>query len=646
MRKKHLDYTANEFIATMRAVAIDGINNAKQGHIGMALGASEIFYALVGQVMRFSPTDPKWIDRDRLVLSAGHGSMGLYSIYHLLGLLSIDDIKAHKEYNSKTPSHPEIDKLEFVDASTGPLGQGVAMATGMALSAKHLIKRFNKDRLNIFNHNIFVVCGDGDLQEGVALEAIQFAGTNKLSKLVIIHDYNNMQIDSASSEVNNINFELFFKSQNFNVIILRDNDPVEIQKALERIKDTVKPTYIQVPTTIAYGTDVANSPKGHNGILSPEATVSYKKRLGLKETKPFEYNEQAYEFGRQMIISKSTAYTRWVNNFEKLKTRYPKLGRELEALIKREKSFDFKDFKFKQTNVATRNYVAEIMQYLDGNYEDFMGGSADLRSATKVGFDSNRNIKYGIREFAMTAINNGINLHSGYTTFGSTFLVFADYAKPALRLGALMEIPSISVFSHDSYQVGGDGPTHQPVEQIGMLRSIPNYLVFRPADENEMLNSFKYALNSKKTPCAIITCRQEVKSFNLQKNEFKAAYFIDKQESANITLLASGSEVSLAEQVANELKKINIKASVISVPSLQLLLDDEKLISQLELAKQPLFAIEASNDHLWYKLSKYSKFDAHLAKDFGHSAPGQFVYELNGFNKEFLVEKIKLFLEK
>ncbi|WGI36968.1 transketolase [Mesomycoplasma lagogenitalium] len=636
-----------KLISAMRGIALDSINKAKQGHIGMALGASEIFYSLICENLKFTEKEPKWINRDRFVLSAGHGSMGMYAAYHFMNLLSVEDMKNHKEFNSKTPSHPEIDKLNLVDASTGPLGQGIAMAVGMAISQKYLANKYNKDRLEIIDHNVFVLCGDGDLQEGVALEAIQLAGTQRLGKLIIIHDYNNMQIDSKADEVNNLDFEKYFKAHNFTTIILKSNDIDEINKAIKQARLRTKPTYIQIPTTIAYKTKMQNSSKGHNGILNEQDTIEYKKSLKLTDLNPFEYSKDFYQLGKYWLNKKEIFFSRWKSKMDKYRKAYPELANEIEQLKNKQYNFDFSNFKFNQTNVATRNYIGEIMNYIDNNFKFVMGGSADLRAATKVGFDKDfKNIKYGIREFAMSAINNGIYLDSNIKTIGSTFLVFSDYAKAALRLGALMEIPSISIFTHDSYQVGGDGPTHQPIEQLTSLRSIPNYLVLRPADENEMLNAFKYALNSKTTPVAIIACRQELKSYNLQKTEFKAAYFIKNRDNFDISILASGSEVQLAEQVANELEKENIIANVISVPALQLLVNDQKLVLDLKLDLKPMFAIEASNDHLWYKLSKYNKFDAYLAKDFGHSAPGQFVYEHNGFNKNNLVNLVKEFLKK
>ncbi|WP_025755657.1 transketolase-like TK C-terminal-containing protein [Mycoplasmopsis cricetuli] len=641
MKDKNIEV---EFINATRAMALDGINNAKQGHIGMALGANEIFYSII-KSMNFNEKNPKWINRDRFVLSAGHGSMGLYSLYHFMGLLTKQDIIDHKQFNSKTPSHPEIDKLNLIDASTGPLGQGVAMAVGMAKSEQFLAQKFNKNNFNLIDHHIFALCGDGDLQEGVALEAIQFAGTNKLNKLILIHDYNNVQIDSYADQVNNIDFEEYFIAQKFNVQILKNNKVATIIDAIKRAQQSSKPSYIQVPTKIAFKTKYENQSMGHNGILSESETIEYKQKLKLIDFEPFKYDSKYYHFGSRILKSKNISYSRWIKKLEQYKIEHPDLFTKLNDLINNKITFSLKNLEIKQTNQATRNYAHEIMQHLDKNHEFLMGGSADLRAATKVGFNDNKNIQYGIREFAMAAINNGIYLHSNIKTFASTFLVFADYAKAALRLGALMQIPNIYIFSHDSYSVGGDGPTHQPVEQLTMLRSIPNFEVLRVADENEAKNAFEYALNSINKPTAIILCRQSINSFKKQ-NKFSSAYFIKKYQEFDITLLASGSEVELAYKTSEMLKKQNIKANVISVLSLQGLLADEFLVETLGINKKPIFAIEASNDSMWYQLSKFNAFDCHLAKEFGHSAPGDFVYAHNGFSAENITYKVMKFLSK
>ncbi|UUD35419.1 transketolase [Mycoplasmopsis caviae] len=648
---KNNNLIENKLIASMRGIALDSINKAKGGHIGMAIGAANITYSLLGKELKFSKTDPKWINRDRFVLSAGHGSMAYYSIMHFLGLLSKEDMQNHKTLHSKTPSHPELEYTSFVDASTGPLGQGVAMAVGMALSLKSLQNRFNRKKYDLIDHYIYALHGDGCIQEGVALEAIQFAGTNKLDRLILIHDYNNAQIDTRAQDVNNIDFVKYLEACNFATFIVKEDKPELILEAIKKAKASKKPSYIQVHTKIAKNTKFEDSPKGHHGLLKEEDTIEFKKKCGLASYAPFEYDSDVYDYGKELLTKKEEAYKEWVKLYEKYKKEFPNEADELEGLYNNKEKYDFSDITFSETNVATRNYFAPIMQKIDQQYKNIVGGSADLTSATKVGFSKNivdggKNIHYGIREFAMVAINNGIYLHSHLRTIDSTFLSFADYEKGALRLGSIMKIPSVHVFTHDSYQVGGDGPTHQPVEQLSMLRSIPNLKVIRPMDESEVKVAFNYALNQSEYQVAIIGCRQNVKSYNLHKeNQLMPAYVIKAAKNHDISILASGSEVDLAEKVANKLVGAGVKAQVISVPLLQDLINDEKLIKSLNLDKKPMFVIEASNDTLWYKLSKYNKIDAMLADGYGYSADGFEVYKIKGFSLENAQKRILEFLK-
>lgn len=633
------------FLATMRAVALDGINNSGAGHIGMALGATEIFYSLIGENLNFSPLNPKWINRDRFVLSAGHGSMGLYALYHLMGLISLDEIKQHKQLNSRTPSHPEIDKLEFIDASTGPLGQGIAMGVGMALAEKRLAEKFNRENFKIIDHFSYVLCGDGDLQEGISFEALAFAGTNQLSKLILVHDFNNIQIDTTATTVNNVDFESFFRSLKFETIILKDNKVETINSALEVARKNDKPTYIQVPTIIAFKTEFADSTKGHHGSLNPKKSYEFKANLGLEHKNPFEYEPKVYQLTSELLNSKNQKYLNWENTFDLYKKKYPPLGQKLENFFKNKEVFDFKNISFSKNNQAIRDYVREIIEKIDKSDLLLLGGSADLGVATKTQFSGEKLLNYGIREFAMAGINNGILLYGNFRVISSTFLAFSDYTKPALRLSALMNLSPIYIFSHDSYQVGGDGSTHQPVEQLAMLRSIPNFLVIRPCDEFETVFAFNFAFSSKNQPIAIITTRQSLKSFNKNLEKIEAAYYLEKSEKARINLIASGSEVELAMKLAKKLSELDIFANVISAPILQNLLENKELFEKLELKKLPIFALEASNDPLWFKLAKYQKFDGHFANGFGHSAPGDIVYGLKGFNVDFLLKKVLKFLE-
>lgn len=635
-----------QVIATMRGIAIDGINNAKGGHIGMAIGAAPISYSIVAKNLNFSSKNLKWINRDKFILSAGHGSMCYYSIMHLLGLLTIEDIKSHKKINSKTPSHPEIDKFKYVDASTGPLGQGIAMGVGMAISQKYLAKRYNKKDFNIIDHYVYVLHGDGCIQEGVALEAIALAGTMQLDKLILIHDFNETQIDSKSYEVNNVDFINYFKANHFSTFDVMSDSFEEINNAIKEAKKSNKPSYIRVHTTIAKNTPYENIPKGHNGYLNENQTIEFKKKCDLNNLIPFNYENDVYDYCLQLMKEKNLNYDNWVNLFSQYKKLFPNEYNELKQLIDNDIYFEFSKEIIKKTNVATRDYCAEILSYLESS-PYIIGGSADLKSSTKIGFnidlkDGGKNIKYGIREFAMSAINNGIYLASNLRTIDSTFLAFSDYAKGALRLGAIMKIPSIHVYSHDSYQVGGDGPTHQPYDQLTMLRAIDNFRVIRPCDESEVLYAFNYALNQNDKQIAIITARQNLHSYN--KCDNKAAYVIKKCNNFDISLLASGSEVSLAYELANDLINKNIKAQVISVPILQDLVNDENLIKSLNLDKKPMFVIEAANDYMWYKLSKYNKIESHFASSFGESTSGEEIYKLKGFNTNYLLEKVISFL--
>lgn len=639
-----------KIIARLRALSLDMINGAGNGHIGMALGATEIFYTLLAKELNFSQIQPghqKWINRDRFVLSAGHGSAGIYSVYRFLGLLSDEDIRNHKQFGSKTPSHPEIDKFDYVDASTGPLGQGLAMAIGMAYAEKFVANKFNKTDLQIIDHFVYALCGDGDFQEGVGLEALAFAGTNKLDNLIVIHDYNEVQIDSRSSVVNNVDFAKYFESIGFRPIILKGNSVAEISKAIAEAKLANFPVYIQVPTTIAYGTNVADKPVGHHGFLNIEQTIEYKRKLGLTDTTPFFAEQEFLEQGQKIMAQKHDKYQQWVAKLEAYKQQYKTDFSKLEELIEGKVEYQISDFEFTISNVATRNYVGQIFSQLD-HFDFLIGGSADLVAATKVKLRPDKNIVYGIREFAMTAINNGIMLYSkAFRAVSSTFLTFADYAKSAIRMAALMKLPALFVYSHDSYQVGGDGPTHQPVDQIGMLRLVPNLNVIRPCDESEMLTAFKFALAKQDEPTAIISTRQYIKSFNLAPKNFKAAYLISDNQNFDISLLASGSEVQLAFELAKKLyESQGVVANVISVPYLQGLVDNQDLITELKIDQKPAFAIEATNDSLWYKLARFTRFEAHLAANFGESAPGDVVYERQGFSIPNLSGKIKEFLIK
>ncbi|MCK5866873.1 MAG: transketolase, partial [Mycoplasmataceae bacterium] len=620
------------------------INRAEGGHTGMAIGAAPITHSIIGKVLNFSNKDSKWINRDRFILSAGHGSMSYYSIMHFMGLLSKEDMKNHKVLGSKTPSHPEIDMFEYVDATTGPLGQGIAMGIGMAISQRYLATKYNKPNFDVYNHDVFVLHGDGCIQEGVALEAIQIAGTMKLDKLIMIHDYNDVQIDTRASEVNNIDFQAYFTSLGFSTFEVKDNTPENIELAIASARKSDKPSYIQVHSIIAKDTPNENISAGHNGAFSEEVTLEFKAKIGLDNKVPFEYDQDVYEQANSYWEDKNKNFDEWTTMFEEYSSQHPTEVTELLNLKEKKYSFDLSSVEFKEEGVATRNYFVPIMNALE-SHNDIVTLAADLKGATKIGFkekmkDGGKHIPLGIREFAMQAIANGMSLHSNLKVMDSTFLAFADYEKPALRLGAIMELPTISVFTHDTYQVGGDGPTHEPVDQLPMLRSIPNVKVIRPADAFEVRMAFQYALESKDEKVAIIGCRQPIKSFNML-NEIKAAYIVKAANDFDVSLLASGSEVELAYNISVKLEEDGIKAQVVSVPVLQDLITNDELAKELKLDTKPMYAIEASSDSMWFRLSKHNKFDAFLAEGFGHSAPGDVVYAVKGFTVENIIPKVK-----
>ncbi|WP_406615472.1 transketolase-like TK C-terminal-containing protein [Mycoplasmopsis hyopharyngis] len=640
-------------IATMRGLAIDSINMAKGGHLGMAIGAAPITYSLYTKILNLNLEQPKWINRDRFVLSAGHGSMSIYSIMNLLGILSIDDLKKHKTFGSKTPSHPEIEN-SFIEASTGPLGQGIAMSVGMAISQKYLANQFNKPNYPIFDHYVYALHGDGCIQEGVSAEALQLAGTLKLDKLIIIHDFNNAQIDTKSEVVNNIDTLKYFEAFNFATFEVKEPTVENIVEAINKAKASKKPSYIKVHTKIAEFTPMENSPKGHNGTLNPEQTITFKKKMNLEELTPFVYDKNVYSFVQESWKQKNEVYKTWKTMFDKYQKDFPQEFKKLQALSENKFQYDFEQVKtnIKNDNLAIRDYFEPYIKHIENNYWNVVGGSADLASATKINFskaitENGQGIHYGIREFAMSAINNGIYLDNNLRTVDSTFLAFADYAKAAIRLGAMMHIPAIHFYTHDSYLIGGDGPTHQPFDQIPMLRATANVRVYRPCNLDEVHYSFTKAFSDLANQSIIVGTRQAVETdkkivFN---NEKGYGQYLQHQD-FDVTILASGSEVDLALKIESYLlKHNNIKSQIISVPCLQEFINNDKLIRELKINKKPIFVIEATSDSTWFKLAKYNKLYTHLALTFGYSADGLEVYKRKGFGVKNLALKIVDFLE-
>lgn len=654
----------NRYVNAMRSLALQAINHANQGHSGMSISAAPILYTLYKGLMTISKDNSKWFNRDRLVLSAGHGSMALYPIFYFAGLLSLDDIKQFRNDNHMTPGHPEVLENNWIDASTGPLGQGVANSVGMAIAERYLQNEF-KSLKGVINHYTYCVVGDGDLQEGISYEAMSIAGKLKLSKLIMLHDSNDYQLDTAVSDVNIENLKMRVESMGWKYLTT-DNNPENIFKAIAEAKqkNNDKPTFIEVKTIIGEGTSSEKSANAHAASISKEELENFSKRFNVN-TSNFEFHNEIFDhFYFNVVARGESAYNQWKQLLEQYKKSNPNEVKRLLNYINGE----FEDFDklldenlILNTSQATRNYIKDYFAQLQKHdLRSSLVLSADLAKSTftKIGdqsFDEdpkNPYVKFGIREFAMAGVMNGIMLHKGLRVYGGTFLAFSDYMKSAIRVGAITNISPTFIFSHDSYAVGADGPTHQPVDQIPMLRAIPNVDVIRPADHFETKYALVYAYKNKTNPVAIITTRQNLKSINDSKpSDFSlGAYVVNSKYSFNenneYTIIASGSEVSLALEAAKQLyENNNIKVKVISAFNLnQLLRQDDEIIKQLVSSNKGLLSVESSSDALWWKLTRFTNnFNAISATQFGRSADGNKLMQEFGFNVENIINKLKEF---
>jgi transketolase len=645
-------------INAIRILGVDAINRANSGHPGIVLGAAPMAYQLFTEHLQINVKDPKWMNRDRFILSAGHGSMLLYALNHLSGYkISMDDIKNFRQIGN-TPGHPEYGHTEGVETTSGPLGQGISNAVGMALAEAHLAARFNKEKFNIVDHYTYVICGDGDLQEGVALEAMSLAGHIGLGKLIVLFDSNDIQLDGKVSLAYSEAHKQKFEAMGWHYQRVEDgNDLQTIQKTINKAKKVShQPSMIEIKTVIGYGTSGQGSSKVHGSPVGLEEAQTLRRNLGWNE-EPFVITDDIYEhFRKKVTLRGQRAYRRWMKLSEGYKAQYPQDYALYESFVKGDTTLNLNDF---QTEVAaakdaTRNISGKIIAKLSAMHLNFIGGSADLTASTKAkGADGHfdrqnrlaRNINFGVREHAMGAIVNGMVLHGGLKVFGGAFFVFSDYMKPAIRLAAIMHIPSIFVFSHDTIAVGEDGPTHQPIEQLAGLRAIPNLNVLRPADANETLAAWKIALESKTTPTVIILTRQNVNNYASTSYEglSRGAYIVSREETKlDGVLLASGSEVDLAMQAKEVLKKQGLDVRVVSMPSHFLYEKQTKKYQKEVLPKRAkVIAIEMASSLSWYKYTPI----VYGLDQFGVSAPAEIALEHFGFTKEkvaiFVANKLR-----
>ena len=650
-------------VNTVRVLSADGIEKAKSGHPGLPLGAAPIAYELFANHMKHNPKNPDWANRDRFILSAGHGSMLLYSLFHLFGYgnLNMDDLKSFRQLDSKTPGHPEYGHTVGVEATTGPLGAGMGMAVGMAMAEAHMASVFNKEGFDIVDHYTFVLGGDGCMMEGISSEAFSLAGTLGLSKLIVFYDSNGISIEGSTDIAFTENVVDRMKAFGFQTIEVEDGNNLEaIGKAIQEAKsDKNRPSFIKINTVIGYGAGKKQGTAGaHGEPLGSEALAALKSGFGFNPEESFKVDADVYENFNKINEKNAKIEEEWNKLFKEYANKYPEDAKKWDnyyseinaSLIDNDEFWAWDD-----APAATRNISGSIINRLKDIFPNLIGGSADLSPSNKTVMNgegyiskddySGRNIHFGVREFAMTAITNGILLHGGLRAYCATFFVFSDYTKPMARLSALMNIPTIFVFTHDSIGVGEDGPTHEPIEQLAMLRSLPNFNTFRPADARETIAAWYAAMVSKSTPTAIVLTRQNLPQLDGSgKKALKGAYIIKEasKSTPDMILIASGSEVSLAVEAATELDKDNISTRVVSMPCMDVFETQSKEYKEEVLPKtvRNRVAIEALSSFGW---DRYTGLDGRVISmnSFGASAPQDLLFKKFGFTKENVVATAK-----
>ena len=649
-------------VDTIRTMSVDAIQAANSGHPGLPIGAAPMAYVLWSKYLKVNPKQSKWVDRDRFVLSGGHGSALLYSLLHLSGFqVSIDDVKNFRQFNSKTPGHPEVGHTHGVEATTGPLGQGFANGVGMAMAEAHLAATYNRPGFPIVDHHTYVMCGDGDLMEGISYEATSLAGTLKLNKLIVLYDSNDITLDGELSKSFNESVKDRFIAQGWNYIRVKDgNDLDEIAEAIEEAQgETEKPTLIEVKTIIGYGAPNQGTNKVHGAPLGEEGIKIMKQNYGW-EYAPFEVPEEvARRFDKLLVQTGETDYQEWQELFEAYRKEYPELAKQFEEAFSGKVEVDWKEilpkYEFNSPAKASRVTSQEVIQELGKHIPSFWGGSADLSSSNntmnkadtdfEVGNYAGRNIWFGVREFSMGAALNGILLHGGTRGYIGTFFVFADYVKPAMRVAALSNLPTIYVYTHDSIAVGEDGPTHEPIEQLAGFRATPNTNVFRPADGNEVAAAWKTALEDTTRPSLLVLSRQNLPvlehSLELAFDGVdKGAYVVSPQEGEvpEGILIATGSEVNLAVEAQKVLRETGHDVSVVSMPAMNRFEEQSKEYQEavLPTSVRKRVAIEMGASLGWHR---YVGFDGELVTidKFGASGNGNTVMKEYGFTVENVV---------
>ena len=654
----------SEPINALRFLSADAVQKANSGHPGMPMGMAEIATALWSKHLKHNPSNPTWFDRDRFVLSNGHGSMLLYSLLHLTGYdLSIEDIKDFRQLKSKTPGHPEYDIDIGIETTTGPLGQGIANAVGMAISEKILAAEFNKDDIKPIDHYTYVFLGDGCLMEGVSHEACSFAATHNLGKLICFYDQNGISIDGEIDNWFTDDSVKRFDSYGWQTICVDGHNVEEVSDAISKAKEEPnKPTMIFCKTTIGFGSpNKSGTADVHGAPLGDEEIEKTREALGWNYS-AFEVPKEGYDFWDSKK-SGAGINSIWDDLIKNYKEKYPNESLELERRIKGDLPENFQqsflnflnDCNSNNSPMATRKASKACLDFFVKEMPELVGGSADLTpsnntfSASSSTFSnenpSGNHINYGVREFGMSAIMNGMVLHGGIKPYGATFLVFTDYARNAVRLSALMGLPNIFVYTHDSVALGEDGPTHQPIEHLVTLRSTPNLNSWRPADLVETAVAWNNAVSSATTPTCLIFSRQGTSAIERTPEQLSSinigGYLLEEHEDPNITIVASGSEVQLAIDAAKELKNESINANVVSMPCLDVFLkQSNKLQDKVINPNKPVLVIECAHPNSWYKI--LNRNDKVIGMEtFGESAPGSELLEHFGFNKDNVIQAAK-----
>ena len=645
----------NKSVNSLRVLSCQTIQKANSGHPGIALGSAPIVYSLYANILNVSPNYPTHMLRDRFVLSAGHGSAMLYSALHLFGFkLSINDLKEFRQLNSHTPGHPEVCQECGIESTTGPLGQGVANAVGMAMAERHLASVFNKPDLELFNNYTYALVGDGCLMEGVANEALSLAGTQKLNKLIVLYDFNKITIDGSTDYTFKQKTKTVFKGYGFNVIEVKNGNSVsQITNAIKRAQHSTKPTLIIVNTIIGFGSVLAGTEKVHGAPLGVEGMQALQQTLQIN-TADFEILPEVsdhYKFLQQRFYGVGSALEHKLNQY---KQAYPQDYKKLMEFLAKDYSNAntvLKPLLSEKEMLSTREAGGMVLATLSKEYENIFGGTADLSSSTKTIIKNSgkfmpdspegRNIMFGIREFAMSTICNGIALYGGLTPFASTFYVFSDYLKSGARLSALMSLKVLYIFTHDSIGVGEDGPTHQSVEQLTTFRATPNTTVFRPANLQETKAGFVYALNNN-APTHLILTRQNILNFESSiEDALKGGYILSDAKNPQAIIIATGSEVEIALSAQQELEKQGVPVRVVSMPSQEIFNEQSAAYKNKVLSSQITnrVAIEAGSTLSWFKYVGLN--GAVLGIDqFGKSGKYTDVYNHFGLNAKTLVKTV------